>query len=283
MKTALVLEGGAMRGMFTAGALDVWIDAHIRFDAIIGVSAGALFGINYPSGQRGRALRDNLKYVGDDRYMGLRSLLATGNIVNAEFAYYEVCKRVDVFDEAAFRRSGVDFYAVATELSSGGAEYIRITEPMRQMEVLRATAALPFVSRPVAIAGRLYLDGGVADSIPLGFAHSLGCDRLAAVLTRPADYRKATPGGALRALTRLRYGKYPAFAESMERRWEMYNREAEEASRAEAGGGLFVLRPSAPLDVARFETDRAKLQAAYDEGARQGAAALPGLRKFLGE
>ena len=151
MKTGLVLEGGAMRGMFTAGVLDSWMDEQISFDGIVGVSAGALFGINAPAGQKGRAIRYNLKYIRDKRYMGLRSLLTTGNLINADFAFYEVSSKLDIFDEAAFQRSGVDFYAAVTDLHTGAPEYIRITEPFRQMEVLRATSAMPYVSRPVEI------------------------------------------------------------------------------------------------------------------------------------
>ena len=162
MKTGLVLEGGAMRGMFTAGVLDSWMDEQISFDGIVGVSAGALFGINAPAGQKGRAIRYNLKYIRDKRYMGLRSLLTTGNLINADFAFYEVSSKLDVFDEAAFQRSGVDFYAAVTDLHTGAPEYIRITEPFRQMEVLRATSAMPYVSRPVELDGRFYLMAGSA-------------------------------------------------------------------------------------------------------------------------
>ena len=162
MKTGLVLEGGAMRGMFTAGVLDSWMDEQISFDGIVGVSAGALFGINAPAGQKGRAIRYNLKYIRDKRYMGLRSLLTTGNLINADFAFYEVSSKLDIFDEAAFQRSGVDFYAAVTDLHTGAPEYIRITEPFRQMEALRATSAMPYVSRPVELDGRFYLDGGSA-------------------------------------------------------------------------------------------------------------------------
>lgn len=193
MKTGLVLEGGAMRGLFSAGVLDVWMEEEIPFPVIVGISAGALFGVNYPSRQKGRALRYNLKYIRDSRYMGLRSLLTTGNLINSDFAFYEVSNRLDVFDEAAFCRSGTEFYAVVTNLCTGGAEYIRLTEPLRQLEVLRATSAMPYVSKPVELNGQLYLDGGVSDSIPVKYCASLGCDRIVLVLTRPLEYRKRPP------------------------------------------------------------------------------------------
>ena len=273
MKTGLVLEGGAMRGMFTAGVLDSWMDEQISFDGIVGVSAGALFGINAPAGQKGRAIRYNLKYIRDKRYMGLRSLLTTGNLINADFAFYEVSSKLDVFDEAAFQRSGVDFYAAVTDLHTGAPEYIRITEPFRQMEVLRATSAMPYVSRPVELDGRFYLDGGVSDSIPV--------DKTVLVLTRPLEYRKERPAAWLQRFNRLYYHRYPAFVESLNRRWEVYNRQVEEIIGMEQRGELFVVRPNGPLPIRRVEKDPAKLQAVYDLGAEAGRASLSGLKEYL--
>lgn len=281
MKTGLVLEGGAMRGMFTAGVLDSWMGEQISFDGIVGVSAGALFGINAPAGQKGRAIRYNLKYIRDKRYMGLRSLLTTGNLINADFAFYEVSSKLDIFDEAAFQRSGVDFYAAVTDLHTGTPEYIRITEPFRQMEVLRATSAMPYVSRPVELDGRFYLDGGVSDSIPVHFCKSLGYDKTVLVLTRPLEYRKERPAAWLQRFNRLYYHRYPAFVESLNRRWEVYNRQVEEIIGMEQRGELFVVRPNGPLPIRRVEKDPAKLQAVYDLGAEAGRASLSGLKEYL--
>ena len=151
MSTALVLEGGGMRGMYTSGVLDVMLEREIPVDGILGVSAGALFGVNYFSGQRGRAIRYNLKYAGDKRYMGVRSLIRTGNLIGREFAFYEVPFTLDVFDEGAFERSGGAFYAVITNVRTGQAEYVKIDNVFEQMEVLRATSAMPFVSKPVRV------------------------------------------------------------------------------------------------------------------------------------
>lgn len=270
-----------MRGMFTAGVLDSWMDEQISFDGIVGVSAGALFGINAPAGQKGRAIRYNLKYIRDKRYMGLRSLLTTGNLINADFAFYEVSSKLDVFDEAAFQRSGVDFYAAVTDLHTGAPEYIRITEPFRQMEVLRATSAMPYVSRPVELDGRFYLDGGVSDSIPVHFCKSLGYDKTVLVLTRPLEYRKERPAAWLQRFNRLYYHRYPAFAESLNRRWEVYNRQVEEIIGMEQRGELFVVRPNGPLPIRRVEKAPAKLQAVYDLGAEAGRASLSGLKEYL--
>lgn len=270
-----------MRGMFTAGVLDSWMGEQISFDGIVGVSAGALFGINAPAGQKGRAIRYNLKYIRDKRYMGLRSLLTTGNLINADFAFYEVSSKLDIFDEAAFQRSGVDFYAAVTDLHTGAPEYIRITEPFRQMEVLRATSAMPYVSRPVELDGRFYLDGGVSDSIPVHFCKSLGYDKTVLVLTRPLEYRKERPAAWLQRFNRLYYHRYPAFVESLNRRWEVYNRQVEEIIGMEQRGELFVVRPNGPLPIRRVEKAPAKLQAVYDLGAEAGRASLSGLKEYL--
>ena len=166
MKVGLVLEGGAMRGMYTAGVLDTFLDNDIKVDGIIGTSAGVLFGVNYPSKQRGRVIRYNKKYCKDKRYMGLHSLFTTGNIINKEFSFYEVPFKLDIFDDKTFNESGIDFYATISNIETGEAEYVKLDSILNQMEVLRATSAMPFVSEIVEIDGKKYLDGGISDSIP---------------------------------------------------------------------------------------------------------------------
>ena len=167
MSIGLVLEGGAMRGMYTAGVLDIFLDNDIKVDYIVGVSAGVLFGVNYMSKQRGRTIRYNKKFVKDKRYMGISSLIKTGNIINKDFAYYEVPFKLDVFDEEEFEKSKTDLYATITNIETGEAEYIKITNVFEQMEVLRATSALPFVSKIVDLEEGKYLDGGISESIPI--------------------------------------------------------------------------------------------------------------------
>ena len=184
MKTGLVLEGGAMRGMFTAGVLDAFLAAGVRADEVVGVSAGALFGGNYLSGQAGRAVRYNKRFNGDKNYMGLRPLLREGNLFSTSYAYDLVPRKLDPFDDEAFQNSGVPFYAVVTDVDTGEAEYIQVKSVFDQMDVLRASGSMPFVSRPVEWQGRRYLDGGVSDSIPfIRFHHAL-CSRESAVFTR---------------------------------------------------------------------------------------------------
>ena len=166
MRVGLVLEGGAMRGMYTAGVLDRFLDHDIHVDAIVGVSAGACFGCNLFSKQRGRALRYNQRFAGDKRNVSLRSLITTGDIVNREFAYYVVPRQYDLFDEETFEKSGGEYWVTVTNVDTGEAEYMRMYNLLEEIEKLRASAQMPFCSRMVEIDGKKYLDGGIADSIP---------------------------------------------------------------------------------------------------------------------
>lgn len=280
MSVGLVLEGGAMRGLYTAGVLDVMMDCGIRADTVIGTSAGVLFGVNYASGQRGRALRYNKKYAPKGCYMGIRSLLTTGNIINKQFAYYDLPSRLDVFDEEAYEKSGIDFYATVTNAETGEAEYIRITDCFAQMEAMRATSSMPYVSRIVEYGGRKYLDGGVADSIPVEKCIEMGCDRVIVVLTRPADYRK---GRTNPRLANLVYGrKYPRIAEKINSRPDEYNACLDKIADLEKRGRIFVIRPSRLVKVKHIERNTDRLQEIYDLGAADCAASMDRLREYLG-
>ena len=278
MKVGLVLEGGAMRGMFTAGVLDVFLDEQIHIDGIVSVSAGALFGVNLPSKQRGRVLRYNKKYLNDKRYMGWHSLFTTGNIVNKDFAFYQLPFELDVFDQEAFARSGIDFYTVLTNVESGEAEYVKIYDAFEQMETLRATSAMPFVSKMVEINGKKYLDGGIADSIPLRFCQQLGYDKIIVVLTRPLDYRK-TPTNPL--LFNAFYRRYPKLVERLTNRYADYNRTVEDIIRLNEQGKIFVIRPSITLPIRRIEKDVHKIQAMYDLGVSDAQYVMKDLKAYL--
>ena len=278
MSVGLALEGGAMRGLYTAGILDVWIEQGIRVDGLFGVSAGAIFGANLFSGQKGRGLRYNLRYMPDKRYMSLRSLLTTGDLISRDFAYYRISKELDPFDEAAFERYGGEFYAVATNVMTGEPECIRVDNVMEQLEVLRASAALPFVSKTVELNGKRYLDGGVSDSIPVRECMERGYDRVVVILTQPADYRKQPMNPAF---IRLCYARYPKLREALLRRHDVYNAQCEEVARLEAKGRVFVIRPESALGIGRLERDPARLQAVYDRGTADGLRTLPVLRAYL--
>ncbi|MFC3927176.1 patatin-like phospholipase family protein [Streptococcus caprae] len=278
MTVGLALEGGGMRGLYTAGVLDAFMEADIRVDGIVGVSAGALFGVNYVSGQKGRALRYNKHFAKDPNYMGFRSWLTTGNMVNKDFTYYKVPFELDVFDEAAFEESSVDFYSVATNIETGKAEYHLITDVRQEMELLRASSALPLVSRVVEWQGKKYLDGGLSDSIPIDFAKSLGFDKLIVVLTRPLDYRKKASSPLP---YKLAYRKYPKFVEVASKRYLHYNKAVEKIAEQEMQGELFAIRPSQNLVIGRLEKDSDKFDEIYGIGVADAEAALPELRAYL--
>jgi predicted patatin/cPLA2 family phospholipase len=278
MSVGMVLEGGGMRGLYTAGVLDTLMNERIKVDGMVTVSAGALFGINYASGQHGRALRYNKTYLKDKRYMGMRHLLKTGDIINKEFAYYTVPYSLDVFDELSFKTSGIDFYATVTNMETGEAEYKQITDPFRQMETLRASGSMPFVSKPVDLEGIPYLDGGVADSIPYKQAGDLGYDKKIVILTRPLDYRKSKPNPFL---IDQWYKKYPQFKETLKQRYRNYNNTVEQITKDEQTKEAFVIRPSVAIPIKRLERDPDKLQMMYDLGVKDTAARLDELKHYI--
>ena len=265
MKIGLVLEGGAMRGMYSAGVLDTFLDKDFWVDGIISVSAGALFGVNYPSRQKGRAIRYNKKFISDKRYISFKSLVSTGNIVNKDFAFYEVPFKYDVFDNKTFKESDIDFYVAVTNLQTAQAEYVKLTDPLAQMEVLRATSAMPYVSCPVEIDGIPYLDGAIADSIPVEQMQKLGYDKIIVILTRTLDYRKSKP---MTWIAKWFYRRYPHFSDALNQRYAMYNRQVENVIKLAEKGDIFVIRPSVDLKIKRIEKDPNKLQAMYELGMK---------------
>lgn len=280
MKTGLILEGGAMRGMFSAGVMDVLMENGITFDGAIGVSAGAAFGMNYKSGQIGRVLRYNTRYVRDKRYCGLGVLLRTGNLYSADFCYDEVPRTLDPFDFDAYEKNPMEFYVTLTDVQSGRPVYHKYTgREDHCFDWIRASAALPPVSCPVEIDGKKYLDGGLADAIPIRFFERRGYDRNLVVLTRPADYRKGKT--SMMPVMRLRYGKYPNVIRVLERRHRVYNGTLSYIAQKEAAGEILVLRPEAPLPLKRMERDPERLKEAYEIGRRTAETRLNEIVEFL--
>ena len=282
MKTGLIMEGGAMRGLFTAGVIDVMMENGICYDGAIGVSAGAAFGCNYKSGQIGRVLRYNLRFGRDRRYSGLGPMAREGNVFSADFCYGEVPLKLDPFDFESFSRNPMEFYVVCTDVMTGKAVYHRYGGwEDHGFDWIQASASMPLVSRMVEIEGKKLLDGGIADSIPVEYFRSIGYEKNVAILTQAAGYRKA-PSRAM-ALIRQKYWRYPRLVEAMEHRHEMYNRELDQVAREEAAGALFVIRPQGPLNVSRLEKDPVKLRGAYNAGRRVMEEKLEDLRAFLGQ
>ncbi|MCD8076416.1 MAG: patatin family protein [Lachnospiraceae bacterium] len=280
MKIGLVLEGGAMRGMYTAGILDVMMENQIKINGAIGVSAGALFGVNYLSGQNGRVIRYNKRFNSDKNYMGILPLLKEGNIISTEYAYHDVPYELDVFDDAAYRKAAekIPFYAVVTEVETGRPKYVRIRSVYKQMDVLRASASMPFVSKPVKIGDSRYLDGGISDSVPFEWMYGNEYDRLIVVLTRDLSYRKEPMSPAL---IKVCYRKYPQLQSKLLRRHTVYNDAVEALKKREADGQAFVIRPSVPIEIGRIESDPSKLQAVYELGLNDGEAQIKALKAYL--
>lgn len=264
MKRALVLEGGAMKGMYTAGVLDRFMENGEKFDAMIGVSAGALFGINYLSDQKGRVIRYNKKYNSDRDYMGLLPLIRTGNIVDTDYAYRKVPYELDPFDDKTYKESGVPFYAVVTNVETGQPEYIRIDSVFEQMDVLRASGSMPFVSRPVKIGNNYYLDGAITDSIPYKKMLELGYEELVVVLTKEDGYVKKPISPVLSEIFYKR--KYPKLDYCIKHRHKMYNAQMSGLEKMAEDGKLDIIRPHEAFGISRTEKDPEKLEAVYQNG-----------------
>ena len=281
-KTGLVLEGGAMRGLFTAGVMDVMMEAGVEFDGIVGVSAGSSFGCNYKSRQPGRVIRYNIRFRNDPRYMGLRTFLRTGDLVGADFAYHVMPMELDVFDSATFESNPAEFWLVTTDVTTGEPVYYRMDRVTHEsLDWLRASASMPVVTRPVRVDdGRLMLDGGISDSIPLEFFNSKGYRRNVVVLTQPRDYMKKP---ATMWPFRLFMRRYPRIVEAMARRHEMYNAQLRYVADQVTAGNAFVIAPEKPLPIGRVETDYTKMKLVYENGRAAAAMALPALKNFLCE
>ena len=281
MRTGLVLEGGAMRGMFTCGILDVFLEKGIEFDSTVGVSAGAVFGCNYKSRQLGRALRYNKRFCNDWRYCSVRSLLRTGDLYGAQFCYDELPNVLDPFDYDGFGKNPMEFWCVTTDVVNGKACYDLMNDGRGDdMLLLRASASMPIVSQPVKVKGKELLDGGIADPIPFDFMLSKNVDRCVVILTQPYDYIKEKD--SLIPLFNLLYrGKRKGVSKAMGVRHDVYNRETERLKILEKEGKVYVLRPETPLDIGKTEKDPQRLQSVYDEGRLLALRKLDEIKEYL--
>ncbi|MCR4688388.1 MAG: patatin family protein [Saccharofermentans sp.] len=280
MKKGLVLEGGAMRGLFTAGVLDLMLEKGIEFDGAAGVSAGAAFGCNYKSKQIGRALRYNKTYCRDWRYCSFRSWLFTGDIYGAKFCYYDLPFELDIFDTDTYTKNPMEFYVVATECGTGKAAYYLMEgydETDRKW--MRASASMPGVSKPVKIGDKEYLDGGISDSIPLEFMQSRGYDRNIVVLTQPDDYVKKPL--KIMPLMKVLTHKTPNVYEALDRRPDMYNAQTEYVRQCEKNGDTLVIRPEASLEIGSIEHNPDELQRVYDIGRQTAKKRIDEIEAFM--
>ena len=280
MKKALVLEGGALRGLFSAGVMDVMMEHNITFDGVVGVSAGAAFGSNFVSQQQGRSIRYNKRFAKDWRYCSIRSWLTTGDLFGAEYAYHILPSKLDIFDNEAFEKSPMAFYVVCTDVETGKAVYKRCDKGGHDFfDWVRASASMPFVSRIVELEGHKMLDGGVADSIPLRFMESEGYSHNVVILTQPEGYQKQH--NRLMPLLRFSLRKYPLMVEALDKRHLMYNEQTAYVQKREAEGDAFVIRPDVPLPIGHTSHDPAKMQHVYDLGRQMAKQKMQDLKAFL--
>lgn len=278
MSVGLLLEGGGMRGLYTAGVLDVMLNESIKVDGMVTVSSGALFGVNYASQQKGRVLRYNIKYIKDKRYISISNLLRTGNIISTEFAYKTLPFVLDKFDQDAFTKSKIDFYVTVTNVETGEPEYILIENGYQQIDAFRASGSIPFVSKFVDYNGCKYLDGGVSDSIPLQKAQELGYEKIIVILTQTRDYQKPKYN---ERIIDMFYKDYPQFGNKLKHRHEQYNKMVAYISELEDRGELFVIRPSKKIPIGLLERNPDKLQSMYDLGYADAVAKMDELKIYL--
>ncbi len=282
MKTGLVLEGGAMRGLFTAGVIDVLMENGITFDGAIGVSAGACFGVNVKSHQIGRALRYNLKYAKDPRYASIHSWLTTGDFFNAEFCYHTLPEKLDLMDMDTFHKNPMKFYLVATDIESGKPFYYEVEDiNYESLEMVRASASMPMFAREVSLNGHLFMDGGISDSIPLRKFNEMGYTKNIVVLTQPESYQKKPQ--SMMKLIRTRYRKYPNMIADLENRHTSYNEAVAYVHEQVLQNQAIVIQPDDKLDIGRIEHDRTKIRGVYQEGRKAAMRKLAEIKKFLSQ
>lgn len=281
MKVGMVLEGGAMRGMYTAGVLDIMMDNNINIDGIIGVSAGALFGVNYFSKQRGRVIRYSKRFSKDLRYISILSKILTGNVVNKNFAYYKVPTKLDIFDEEEFIKNNKCYYATVTNVKTGKPEYKKIDKCLESLEILRASSALPMASKMIKIDNNKYLDGGISDPIPIMKCKKLGFDKIIVVLTQPYDYRKEPISEKTINKLNKKFKDYPNLVKTMIKRHKNYNKTIEKIIELEKNKEIFVIRPSKKINIKLIERNKDKLQEVYDIGIKDANKVIKDLKKYL--
>ena len=278
-QAGLILEGGGMKGAYTTGVLDFFLDKGIEFSSVYGVSAGAIHMCSYLSKQRGRSIDIWLTYGADKRYCSIGSLIFTGDLFNVKTCYDLVPNKWNIFDHETYEKYQGKAYAVVTNIETGKPEYLLVDECREGLQKVRASASLPLVSRNVRIGDKLYLDGGCSDSIPIAKSVMDGNEKNVVILTKEVGYvrKPATKLGLLK----VRYRKYPKIVEVMKKRHIVYNETMAYLQRLQESGKAFVIQPKKPNDVGRLEKDPDKLRALYQEGYDDAAACYEDLVRFL--
>ena len=279
LPVGLVLEGGGMRGAFTAGVLDFFLDHDLQFDCCLGVSAGACHACSFLSGQRGRAIAVAVDYLDDWRYCSLKSLRKTGDLFGAQMVYHTIPQQLNPYDYAAFANNPTRFYTVVTNCLTGEAEYRLVQNMEDDIESVRASSSLPLLANLVYLDGVPYLDGGISDSIPLGKSMELGNRRHVVVLTRDRSYRKGP--NRIMPLLRRKYRDYPKLLRQLENRHLRYNETVAWIEQEEQAGNIFVIRPPEPVKIRRIEKDRRKLMELYKQGYDEASKKSEALLHYL--
>ena len=278
MKTLLILEGGGLRAIYTAGVLDCFLKNNIKVDAVIGVSAGALFGINYLSKQQGRVIRYTLENANNKDYMGISSWIKTGNIMNKDFCFNKLIYETDPFDFKTFNKSKIEFYVTVTNVETGKAEYKRINDIEEDMEYLRASGSMPIVSKIVKVNGKKYLDGGISDSVPIKWGLKNGFKRIIVVETRPKTYRKKK---SKLLPYKILYKDYPRLVKTVKERYNIYNKTKTYIEALEEENRVFVIRPTEYIKIKRIENNKDKIQEMYRLGLKDANERLKELKKYM--
>lgn len=280
-QAGLVLEGGGMKGVYTAGVLDLFLDKGLEFSSVYGVSAGACNMCSYISKQRGRALDVNIDYLDSKRYCSVESMLLSGDLFNVNTCYNLIPNYLNPIDNETFMAYEGKAYSVVTNLVTGRPEYLRVRDAVKDIDRVRASSSLPLVSRTVYIKGRPYLDGGLSDSIPIQKSIRDGNRKNVVVMTKEVGYRRKQIDSGQLALIKVRYAKYPKVAQIMAERHIMYNDCLDFIERKEKEGEIFVIRPQRPNDVRRIERDKVRMKALYDQGYEEAEALYENLMQYL--
>lgn len=281
IEAGLVVEGGGMRGVYTAGVLDYFMEKNLYFDDCYGVSAGACHISSYVSKQIGRSMKVTLDYIDDKRYCSINSLIKTGDMFGVEMLYDIIPNKLELYDYETFNKFKGNFYSVVTNCKTGKAEYIKIKDMKKDIIAVRASSSLPLLSRIVEINGKEYLDGGITDSIPIKKSIKDGHKKNVVILTRDKTYRKSKP--KFLSLVKLKYKKYPNLVKAIENRYKMYNETLDFLEEEKAKNEVFIIQPKLPVKISRIEKDKDKLKALYDQGYEDAKELYEDLMKFLEE
>ena len=279
-KSVLVLEGGAMRSLFTSGVLDVLMDNNIDIDCTVGVSAGALVGSNYVSNQKGRTAKININYCNDNKYIGVGAIKNNKGLVGFDYLFGGEIAKYNPFDEKEFLNSKKRFVTGITNCITGKTEYYD-KSPENTYKLLQASSSMPLVSKVVEINEKPYLDGAIDCNVPIDWALEQGYERIVVVLTRNKDYRKKSVSNKMRKMYKLVYKKYPNLLKTMYDRPDKYNQTYDKIEKLEKENKIFVFRPENNVDISRLERDQDKLKALYEEGKNETENRLSDLEKYL--